>query len=228
MGGNLNFMWFIADGSLWGHGNIMKNFGKLTSSVEEVEIKTLDAVFDENGKVIIPEQYQSVTVTVLKNAEGVEWHDLFKLYPHAWYIAVEDDGKIISMESDPEHSQIADKDIWGIDSDFGYTRGPGGTVYGKVWNGSAIVEYVPPITEIPLSFDQFRTMLEVIEKLDAFKAGIETLIPASKTIMMRNVFNNPSNTFAFGMELMTLVAPIVWGADWQNILASLWLEAKDY
>lgn len=93
-----------------------------------------------------------------------------------------------------------------------------------------IAEYVPPVIgpeQTPLTNIQFYTMLEVIEKMTEFEAAIETLTPASKKIMMRNTYRL-STEFTWDMELMTLVAPIVWGVDWQDIIADDWMAAKDY
>lgn len=108
----------------------MRDFGKLTGKIEVFNIK------NAAGTVI----GVSPPVMVLYNDAGVMWQALFAAHPHPWYIAVADDGTICSMESDPEQSQVADIRIVGIDSDFGFTRGFGGTVYGKKWDGERIVD----------------------------------------------------------------------------------------
>ena len=108
----------------------MHDFGVLTGQVETFLLR------DADGEVI----GVSPPVMVLYDDAGVRWQTLFSEHPHPWYIAVTDDNLVCSLESDPEHSQIAGTRIIGIDSDFGFTRGAGGTVYGKKWTGSAIVE----------------------------------------------------------------------------------------
>ncbi|MCL7999982.1 hypothetical protein M8994_17235 [Brucella sp. 21LCYQ03] len=85
---------------------------------------------------------QSVPILILRDANGADWFDLVKEHPHAFYIAINSHGEVYSMEIDYEASQIPGHLI-GIDEDFGFTRGIGGTVYGKVWNGIAIVEPEP-------------------------------------------------------------------------------------
>ena len=127
----------------------MKNFGKLTASKEEV---TLDKdIKDEKGNII--QKAGTYNIYVLKDKDGVEWHELFKRYPHKFYIAVDDDKHIISMTDAPEQSQIAGLDIIGIDDDYGETFGKGGSVYGKLWDGEKIVAPEPVFP--PLSARQF-------------------------------------------------------------------------
>lgn len=186
----------------------MKNFGKLVQTPEQIELG--------DGRTAV--------ILVLRNGDGTEWHDLFKQYPHTWYIAVQEDGVIISMESDPEQSQLADIAIWGIDSDFGFTRGPGGSVYGKVWNGEKIV--VKPVLpeNISLSPDQFYSMLDKIGKIDEFVSAIETITPTAKKLTCRNQFNN-ATSFTWEMVLLQLVAPKVSGENWQQKLAPIWIAA---
>ena len=99
----------------------MKNFGKLTASKEQI---TIDDIKDDKGNIV--QKAGTYTIYVLKDKDGVEWHDLFKKYPHKFYIAVDDTGHIISMTDDPEQSQIAGFDIIGIDDDYGETFGQGG------------------------------------------------------------------------------------------------------
>ncbi|SDP08154.1 hypothetical protein [Phyllobacterium sp. OV277] len=216
----------------------MKHFGKLRSTIETISIVTPEVTMeipetrDENGVitspaqriVISPERTSNVLIMVLRNADGVEWHDLFKQYPHPWYIAVQDDGTIISMESDPEQSQIPDVSIWGIDETFGFTRGTGGTVYGKRWNGATIVS--APVTPLGLALDpdQFYSLLDGLGKIDQFMGGIETVTPTAKKLTCRNQFNN-STMFTWDMVLMALVAPKVWGDAWQDDLSSAWIAA---
>ncbi|WP_295966826.1 hypothetical protein [uncultured Bartonella sp.] len=127
----------------------MKNFGKLTATNEIVKIGS--DITDDKGNVIMPAPTSKIQV--LKDKDGVEWHDLFKKYPHKFYLAIDNTGRIISMTDDPEASQIAGFDIIGIDGDFGETFGMGGSVYGKLWDGEKIVA-APPVFP-PLSARQF-------------------------------------------------------------------------
>ena len=112
----------------------MKNFGKLTATLEEIKLG--EDITDEKDNIVQPAN--TVKINVLKDKDGVEWHELFKQYPHKFYIAVDDDKHIISMTDDPEQSQIAGLDIIGIDEDYGETFGQGGSVYGKLWDLSLI------------------------------------------------------------------------------------------
>ncbi|MCT6870757.1 MAG: hypothetical protein M3Z70_02810, partial [Bartonella sp.] len=107
----------------------MKNFGKLTATLEEIKLG--EDIKDEKGNIVQPAN--TVKINVLKDKDGVEWHELFKRYPHKFYIAVDDNKHIISMTDDPEQSQIAGFDIIGIDENYGETFGQGGSVYGKLW-----------------------------------------------------------------------------------------------
>ena len=117
----------------------MRNFGKLTITQEEVSLA--EDIKDDKGNII--HQAKSVKINVLKDKDGIEWHELFKKYPHKFYIAVDDNKHIISMTDDPEASQIAGFDIFGIDEDYGETFGQGGSVYGKLWDGEKIVAPEP-------------------------------------------------------------------------------------
>ena len=128
----------------------MKNFGKLRASTEEIALG--EDIKDDKGNVV--QKAQTVTVNVLKDKDGIEWHDLFKKYPHKFYIAIDDTKHIISMTDDPEASQIAGFDIIGIDENYGETFGQGGSVYGKLWDGEKIVA-PEPITPDSISRRQF-------------------------------------------------------------------------
>jgi len=104
----------------------MHDFGKLTLKIETVE--TGDGTPTRIG--------------VFYDAAGVEWHDLVRSQPtFDFYVALDEDDKVISMETDPECSQIGGVRIIGISAAeaSGFTRGPGGTVYGMKWNGTQIV-----------------------------------------------------------------------------------------
>ena len=117
----------------------MKNFGKLAITREEIRLG--EDIKDDKGNIVQPAN--TVKINVLKDKDGVEWHELFKRYPHKFYIAVDDNKHIISMTDDPEQSQIAGFDIIGIDGNYGETFGQGGSVYGKLWDGEKIVAPEP-------------------------------------------------------------------------------------
>ena len=127
----------------------MKNFGKLSITLEEIKLG--EDIKDEKGNII--QKAATVIIHVLKDKDGIEWHDLFKKYPHKFYIAIDDTKHIISMADDAEQSQIAGFDIIGIDGNYGETFGPGGSVYGKLWDGEKIVA-APPVFP-PLTARQF-------------------------------------------------------------------------
>ena len=127
----------------------MKNFGKLAITREEIRLG--EDIKDEKGNIVQPAN--TVKINVLKDKDGVEWHELFKRYPHKFYIAVDDNKHIISMTDDPEQSQIAGFDIIGIDGNYGETFGQGGSVYGKLWDGEKIV--AAPEVFSPLTARQF-------------------------------------------------------------------------
>ncbi|MBI0020951.1 hypothetical protein H3S90_07615 [Bartonella sp. W8097] len=127
----------------------MKNFGKLSITLEEIKLG--EDIKDKKGNII--QKAATVIIHVLKDKDGIEWHDLFKKYPHKFYIAIDDTKHIISMTDDPEQSQIAGFDIIGIDGNYGETFGPGGSVYGKLWDGEKIVA-APPVFP-PLTARQF-------------------------------------------------------------------------
>ena len=122
---------------------------------------------------------------VLVNDDGVEWHDLVSQHgPFDYYIALSDAGVIFSMESDADASQIPNNNLVGIkvSEAFNYTRGPGGTVYGKIWNGVAIVEPEPEPEPIPdeisrRQFFQQLAVMEIITKADALAAMQGGIIP---------------------------------------------------
>ena len=151
----------------------MLNFGKFKSFPQNVELPPAQIGIDEEGNPIFGSS-QTVNVLFFRDASGRDICDIAKENPFKYYIAVDDAGFVFSMTDDIEQSQIAGADIIGIDEDFGFTSGPGGTVYGKLWNGTAIVE--PPVIEpVPddisrRQFFQQLFVLEIITKPEALTA----------------------------------------------------------
>ncbi len=115
----------------------MHDFGKLTMKIETVEI----------------EGQAPVRICVFYDASGVEWHELFRSMPiFDYYVALDDRNRVVSAEPDPEHSQIEGHRILGLSAaEIGdYTRGPGGTIYGKEWSGTGLHEPVLARSEYPI------------------------------------------------------------------------------
>ncbi|MCH4542710.1 hypothetical protein [Ochrobactrum sp. A-1] len=159
----------------------MKNFGKMTAALEPIILKGPQIGVNEDGSpVFAPDQQYNVLF--FRNEDGVDIVDLAKEFPHQFYIAVDASGAIISMTNDIEQSQIAGVDIIGIDSDFGFTYGPGGNVYGKIWDGAAIVEPSPSSEPIPdeisrRQFFQYLAAIGIISKDEALAAMQGGVIP---------------------------------------------------
>ncbi|WP_368516646.1 hypothetical protein [Rhizobium sp.] len=126
----------------------MHNFGKLAARKKTFENT------DPHGNVI-----SSVDVLAFYDADGVEWHDLFRSYPCDFYVALTESNRVISFQSDPEQSQIADFTIIGISAqeagDFAT-----GEAYGKQWDGTKIDEPVTTREEfLPVTPRQLRLTL---------------------------------------------------------------------
>ncbi len=209
----------------------MRNFGKLTGYPET--IKMGEDIKDADGNVTL--EAPTATITVLKDANGIEWHELFKLYPHAFYIAIDDNKKIVSMTNDPEQSQIAGLNIIGIDSDFGETFGQGGTVYGKLWNGSRIVT---PEASVPDSlsrrqFFQQATLSQIISEEDALNAiaGKIPKVMEDAIDQMPKEYQFPAKALVVGaqsFQLSNSLTPIVGkslGLDEEQI-KQFWISAS--
>lgn len=128
----------------------MYDYGKLTMRKEAVEIDGVP--FD---------------IGVFYNVHDVEWHEVFTSHPSNWYVAITDDNIVISAEQNPEHSQIAGCTILGLDDLSGFERVSStvseNSVYGKFWNGSAIVMPSPTRSELfpPLAKWRFEAMLDI-------------------------------------------------------------------
>lgn len=158
----------------------MKNFGKMTSALETIILKGPQIGINEDGSPIFAPD-QQYNVLFFRNGDGVDIVDLAKEFPHPYYIAADASGEIISMTDDIEQSQIAGVDIIGIDSDFGFTYGPGGNVYGKIWDGEAIVGLVPEPMPDEISrrqFFQYLAVIGIISRIEALAAMQGGVIPA--------------------------------------------------
>lgn len=149
----------------------MKNFGKFTAHNENIDIG--------NG--------EQASVIIFRDVNGVDWFELAAQFPHPWYIVVDDNSVIVSMEESHESTQIAGYTIIGIDSNFGYTRGPGGTVYGKIWDGSAIVE--PPVELPPLETWRIDAALQLRNETWDVAAKIATL-PVQQRVVYNSQWRN--------------------------------------
>ncbi|QNQ40963.1 MULTISPECIES: hypothetical protein [Brucella] len=154
----------------------MKIFGKMIETPERVRIPPVQIGVDDDGEPIFgPEQ--EYPVRIFRNKDGVDWFDLVKLFPHPYYIAVDDNSRVVSMTDDFQESQIAGYTLVGIDTDFGFTFGPGGTVYGANWTGTEIIPNASDIVPEEISRRQFFQQLAVAgiitnaEALAAMKSG---------------------------------------------------------
>lgn len=194
----------------------MKDFGKFTAHNESIDIG--------GGEM--------VGIIIFRDANGIDWFELAAQFPHPWYICVSDEMRIQSMESSHENSQIAGHLI-GIDSDFGYTRGPGGTVYGKIWNGAAIVEPEPEAEPIPdnisrRQFFQQLAVMEIITRGDALAALQGGTIPAPLQAIIDQL---PTEDHKFDAQMFVIGAQTFDRLHWltDNVrLAMEWtLEQRD-
>lgn len=168
----------------------MKDFGVFTSHPEKVDVSGVPT-----------------NILIFRNVDGVDWFDIARANPHPFYIAVDDEGRIYSMEEDFQCSQIAGRLI-GIDSNYGYTRGPGGTVYGKIWNGSAIVEPGPETQAVPdeisrRQFFQHLAVMGIITKADALAAMQGGVIPAPIQAIINHL---PSDDDKFNAQMFIVGA----------------------
>lgn len=159
----------------------MKDFGIFTAGENIITVPPIQIGIDGDGAPVFSEP-RELPVLIFRDKNGVDWFDLAKEFPHPFYIAVDENGRIYSMETDFQATQLAGHLI-GIDSDFGYTRGLGGTVYGKLWNGTAIVEPEPEPKPIPdeisrRQFFQHLAAMTIITKAEALAAMQGGVIPA--------------------------------------------------
>lgn len=196
----------------------MKDFGKFTANTEIVEFPPIQIGMDEDGEPIFGEPHRQ-PVLIFRDENGVDWFELAQKFPHAFYIAIDDNNRVCSMEPNYESSQIAGHLI-GIDSDYGYTRGPGGTVYGKIWNGSAIVEPEPEPEPIPdeisrRQFFQHLAAMGIISKAEALAAMQGGVIPAPLQVIIDQL---PTDDDRFEAQMFVVGA--------QNFNRVHWLTDK--
>ncbi|WPM83143.1 hypothetical protein R5W60_21520 (plasmid) [Brucella pseudintermedia] len=175
----------------------MRDFGQFTQHTEIVELPPQQIGVDDSGQPIF-DKPQKQPVLVFRDTQGIDWFDLAKQFPHPFYIAVDESGRIYSMETDFQSSQIAGHLI-GIDSDFGFTRGPGGTVYGKIWDGTAIVD--PGPLEPALVIVPAVTLWERLSQTEADQVGAAMETQPFRT---RQIFLT-ANTFRSDHELWPLL-----------------------
>lgn len=131
----------------------------------------------------LPDGGRSQPVWVLIDDEGRDVLLDIEKNPSPFYIAVLEDGSIFSMWDDISHMQIPGVQIIGIDEDFGYAWGEGGNVFGKIWNGTAIVEPDQEPEPIPdeisrRQFFQYLAVLEIITRQEALAALQSGAIPS--------------------------------------------------
>jgi hypothetical protein len=161
-----------------------KSFGILAS--ERVE------------KVIDDQEFRYL---VFKDANGIEWHDLVEEHgPFDQYIAVSAEGVIISMEPNPDATQIGGFEIIGLKTGdgFAWTNGPGGSVYGTYWNGTEIIAPKP---------DPFVKILPAVtlwERLTENEADQVNEAMATQSVRTQRIFTT-ANTFRSDHELWPLL-----------------------
>ncbi|WP_192800540.1 hypothetical protein [Brucella anthropi] len=158
----------------------------------------------EDTRVELVDGDQVYKYHVFKDANGIEWHELVNQFgPFDYYIAMNDQGRIFSMESDPDQSQIGGSEIVGlrVSADFLYTRGQAGTVYGKIWNGSEIIEPTPEpaVTVLP--------SVTLWERLTEAEAEQVNAAMATQPFRTRQIFLT-ANTFRSDHELWPLLEQV--------------------
>ncbi|APU92947.1 hypothetical protein PQB34_gp19 [Ochrobactrum phage POI1126] len=131
----------------------MKNFGKMIETRDTVEIPPVQTGVDDDGKPIFAPA-QRHPIRIFRNSDGVDWFEIAKQYPHPYYIAVDDDNRVVTMTDDFQQTQIAGYTIIGIDQNYGMTYGPGGNVYGKIWTGSALISPDPTVDDVVTERDR--------------------------------------------------------------------------
>lgn len=161
-----------------------KNFGIFTPHKVEVE---------DGGQIF--------KYLVFKDVDGVEWHDLVSQFgPFDQFIAVDETGHVVSMEKDPDSMQVGGLEIIGLNvgPDFSWTRGPGGNVYGKIWNGTVIIEpeQKPSVIILP--------SVTLWERLTEQEANQVNTAMATQPVRTQRIFTT-ANTFRSDHELWPLL-----------------------
>ncbi len=189
----------------------MKIFGKMIEKTERVKVPPAQIGVDDDGEPIFgPEQEYPVRIFRDKN-----WFDLVKRFPHPFYIAVDDNNRVVSMTDDFQQSQIAAYTLVGIDGDFGFTFGPGGTVYGATWTGSEIISRASELVPDEISRRQFFQQLAVdgiITNAEALAAMKSVTVPQALQAIIDAL---PTEQDRFTAEMLVI------GADTFNRLHAL-------
>lgn len=215
----------------------MKNFGKMIASREVIDIPGEQIGVNEDGEpVFAPAQMQPVLI--FRDENGADWFDLARDYPHAFYIACDEENRIISMTDDYQQSQIADYTLVGLDNNFGFTFGPGGTVYGATWTGSEIILKASAIAPDEISRRQFFQQLAVagiITKAEALAAMKSGAVPQALQAIIDAL---PTEQDRFNAEMLVVGADTFYRAhpltetvrlamQWtEEQRDSFWLEAS--
>ncbi|MEJ5081044.1 hypothetical protein [Ochrobactrum sp. MYb379] len=161
----------------------MKNFEKLTVAKE--------AITDE-------ETGASVSVLIYRDASGEDWLDVAAANPHAYYIAVNDNGMVVCMADQADMIQLDGLTMYGIDESFGFE---GRDALGKLWNGSDIVEPDPePIVQILPAVTLWERMTEA-------EAEQVAEVMAAQPFRTRKIFETAA-TFRSDHELWPLLEQI--------------------
>lgn len=83
----------------------------------------------------------------LSDTFGNPWKNLYTKYPHPFYIATDNNKRIIAMFDNPEEMTLGNVIVYGIDDNQGYTYNYDGTIYNnKAWDEktNSIVDYKVP------------------------------------------------------------------------------------
>ena len=116
-----------------------KNFGPLHYKVIEIPpVYMMKVNEDDPDVVLIPGR----TVGQPVDATETPWKDVvagIALTPTTWFIAVNENGGIVSCENDPTMVSIIDYDIWQIEH-----PGPREDIFVHVWTGTNVVDPPPP------------------------------------------------------------------------------------
>lgn len=172
----------------------MHDYGKLTGRRLDIETHDEDGVV--NG---------TFPVFAFYDEHGEEWHDVYKANPSEVYVAVDGQLRVVSYETDPDHSQIGGVRILGLTAiEAGnFTSGPSGTAYNTYWNGLALSTVAPTLE--PLSRVNFKLgMLYLNITPDQIDAAIEQMAEPDRTFA--KVYWNDSVRFHRSNPLIAQLA----------------------